>query len=339
MTGLLKRAAQVATVFALMTLNAQAQQSEAALVEAAKKEGRVTYYTSYVSPALHEAVKKAFERKYGIPVDLLNVRASELEERIRTEQSANRFTGDVIQHGQASITRLSRAGIIQPYGDVPNAANMIEGQPADAIQTGSLITAYAIMVNADLVKPEDEPKSWRDLLNPRWKDKILSDDMRALGGGFALFSAIMQEPSLGEAFHRELAKQNIVFTRDVGQSERRVARGEYPIWIPQISVNILGLKGLPVRVIVPKEGVAYVRLDQAMLKNAPHSNAARLFMNYYLSEENQTLVGSTGLVPVVRNVAEKIPKEQRVMEGAKLMGTILVETQQQYLNLSSEIYK
>jgi len=339
MKGLSKRIAQVATVFALMTLNAQAQQGEAALIEAAKKEGRVAYYTSYVSPQLHEAVKKAFEQKYGIPVDLLNVRASELEERIRTEQAAGRFTGDVIQHGQASITRLSRAGIIQPYGYVPNAANMIDSQPADAIQTGSLITAYAIMVNTNLVKPEEEPKSWRDLLNPKWKGRILSDDMRALGGGFAMFSAIMQEPTLGEAFHREFAKQNIVFTRDVGQSERRVARGEYPVWIPQVSVNVLGLKGLPVHVIVPKEGVAYVRLDQAMLKNAPHPNAARLFMNYYLSEENQMRVGSMGLVPVVKNVAERIPKEQRVMEGAKLMGTIVVETQQKYLNLASEIYK
>ena len=318
---------------------ALAQEAPAALVEAAKKEGRVAWYTSYVSPQLHEAVKKNFERKYGVTVDLLNVRASELEERLRTEQAAGRFIGDVIQHGQASITRLFRAGNVQEYGDVPNAANMIDGQKAEPHEMGSLITAYAMMVNSSMVKPDEDPKSWRDLLDTRWKGKILADDMRALGGGFAVFSATMMHPDMGEAFHRALAKQEPVFTRDIGQSERRVARGEYPIWVPQISVNVQGLKGLPVRVVVPREGVAYVRLDHGMLKGAPHPNAARLFMNYYVSEENQMLVGSMGLIPVTKGVAEKIPAGQRVMEGAKLMGTIHVETQTRWLGLASEIYK
>ena len=71
-------------------------------------------------------------------------------------------------------------------------------------------------------------------------------------------------------------------------SERRVARGEYPLWVPQISVNVQGLKGLPIRVIVPKEGVAYVRLDHGMLKNAPHPNAARVWMNYLVSKRGSS---------------------------------------------------
>ncbi len=318
---------------------AMAQEAPAAMVEAAKKEGRVVWYTSYVSPQLHDQVKKNFERKYGIPVDLLNVRASELEERLRTEQAAGRFVADVIQHGQASITRLYRAGQEQEYGDVPNTANMIEGQPAEKWEMGSLITGYSIMVNSNMVTPEEEPKSWRDLLDPKWKGKMLVDDMRAVGGGFAFFSATMGHPEFGEAYHRALVKQDLVFTRDIGQSERRVARGEYPIWVPQVSVNVQGLKGLPVRVITPKEGVAYVRLDNGMLKNAPHPNAARLFMNYYISEENQLMVASMGLLSVTKGVQEKVPQDKRVMEGAKLMGTIHVETQAQWLNLASEIYK
>ena len=301
---------------------ARAQEAPTALVEAAKKEGRVVWYTSYVSPQLHDLVKKNFEKKYGIPVDLLNVRASELEERLRTEQSAGRFMADVIQHGQASITRLFRAGQVQEYGDVPNTANMIEGQPAEKWEMGSLITGYAMMVNSNMVSSAEEPKSWRDL-----------------GGGFAGFAATMGHPEFGEEYHRALAKQDLVFTRDVGQSERRVARGEYPIWVPQISVNVQGLKGLPVRVITPKEGVAYVRLDHGMLKNAPHPNAARLFMNYYISEENQLMIASMGMLPVIKGVQEKVPPEKRVLEGAKLMGTIHVETQAKWLALAGEIYK
>ena len=333
------RLALTASALAALALTPAFAQDEAALLAEAKKEGKVAFYTSFISPPLHAAVKAGFEKKYGIPVEVLNVRASELEERIRTEQGAGRFLGDVIQHGQASITRLFRGGFVQEHGGVPNQKNMIDGQPAEPHEIGSLITGYGIMVNANLVKPEDEPRSWRDLADPKWKGKILSDDVRALGGGFAFFSAAMGEPSLGEKFHRELARNALTFTRDVGQSERRVARGEYPIWIPQISVNVQGLKGLPVRMIVPREGLAYVRLDVGMLKNTPRPNAARLFMNYYISEEHQLVVGSMGLIPVVKGVAEKIPEGQRVFPGAKLMGTIHIETQVDWLKQANEIYK
>ena len=323
---------------ALLARGASAQEAPAEMVEAAKREGRVVWYTAFASPRSHETVIKGFEQKYGIKVDLLAMRGGEFEERIRTEQAAGRFLGDVAQLGEASAKRFAEIGLSQPHGGVPNAARMIDGQPADATTMGSIINAFGMTVNTNLVPPADEPKSWRDLLSPKWKGKILSDDMRVTGGGFAMFCALMQAPGLGEEFHRALAKQDITFTRDVGQGERRVARGEYSIWIPQHSGNVGGLQGLPIRVIAPAEGVAYTRLDFSMLRGAPHPDAARLFMNYYLSEDVQLAVSSFGGIPVVKGVVEKLPAG-KVLENAKLMGTTIYATQERYLALANQIYK
>jgi iron(III) transport system substrate-binding protein len=202
---------------------AVARDIDKALIDAAKKEGKLVFYTSYVTPQMHAAVKDGFEKTFGIPVDLLNVRASEMNQRVQAEQSAGRFLGDIVQHGQASITRFTRAGNTQPMGPVAASSDLIDGQPAEESQIGSFIAAYAISVNSSMVKPADDPKSWLDLLDPKWKGKILVDDMRAAGGGNTLFSATYA--TFGEDFHRKLAANNVTISRDVGEAERRTARG------------------------------------------------------------------------------------------------------------------
>ncbi len=334
--GLRLLAAMVA--LAAMSLGASAQQADdPALVAAAQKEGKLAFYTSFLGAPFHIAAIKSFEKKYGISVELLDVRASELRERVRTEQAAGRFIGDVIQNGAATMIRSQRDGELEPHGGIANATRLNEAQPATDVLVPSYILAYGILVNTTRVKPEDEPKSWKDLLAPAWKDKILSDDMRALGGGQVMFSVL--EDAFGRAFHEKLAAQAPVFSRDVGNDERRVARGEYPLRIPQLFSNTTILKGLPVKLVIPVEGVPYIRFDMALLRNAPHPNAARLFINYYLSDEVQLIYANAGLIPVVPNLGGAIKDEMRVLTGAKLLGTTNVDTQDAMLALAKEIYK
>jgi iron(III) transport system substrate-binding protein len=322
---------------ALAVAPASARDIDKGLIDAAKKEGKLVFYTSYVTPLMHAAVKAGFEKAFGIPVELLNVRANEMNERVRVEQASGRFLGDVVQHGQASITRFDMAGNVQDMGAIAAAADLIDGQPAQPRQIGSFIAAYAISANANMLAPEARPKGWMDLTDPKWKGKILADDMRAAGGGNTIFSATYAK--LGEDFHRRLAANDIVLSHDVGEAERRVARGEYPIYMSQIASDLAGLRGLPLALIVPVEGVPYVRLDLAELKNAPHPNAARLFIEWYLSEENQKRVAAFGVLPVVKGASSALPPEALPMAQAKFMGTIEPETQQKMLDLATAIYK
>ena len=331
------RSLVVALAVLTAAMPALANEIDKGLIEAAKKEGKLVFYTSYVTPAMHAAVKDGFEKSFGIPVDLLNVRASEMNERVRTEQAAGRYLGDVVQHGQASITRFDQAGNVQDMGAVSAANGLIDGMPAQPRQIGSFIAAYAISVNANLVTPAEQPNGWLDLLNPKWKGKILADDMRAAGGGNTIFSATYA--SFGEDFHKNLAANDITLSRDVGEAERRVARGEYPIYMSQISSDLTGLRGLPLRLVVPVEGLPYVRLDLAMLKNAPHPNAARLFIEYYLGLENQKRIAAFGVLPVIKGADVALPDEVQPMAHGKFMGTIEAETQQKMLDLATSIYK
>ena len=92
---------------------------------------------------------------------------------------------------------------------------------ADDIRIPAEVISYCLMVNRNLVKPADEPKSWKDILDPRWTGKILSDDYRALGGG-AVFFVVMYD-TFGKEFHEKLAAQKPVFSRDL--AEQRAPRG------------------------------------------------------------------------------------------------------------------
>ena len=244
------------TVFACLVAVSIAWSQEAddaALVAAAKAEGKLTLYTSFLGAPFHMSAIKSFEKKYGIAVELLDVRASELRERLRTEQATGRFIGDVVQTGAATMVRSLRDNELQPHGGIPNARRLSPRQQATDVIVPSYILAYGILVNTMQVKPADEPKSWKDLLDQRWKGKIQSDDVRALGGGQVMFSVL--EDVFGRDFHGKLAAQQPIFSRDVGNDERRVARGEYPLRVPQLFSNMSMLKGLPVKFVLPQEGV------------------------------------------------------------------------------------
>jgi iron(III) transport system substrate-binding protein len=307
------------------------------VVAAAKKEGKVAFYTSFLGAKAHLDIIKTFEAKYGIAVELLDVRASEMTERIRTEQTSKRYIADVVQNGAASLIRQHREGFIQAHGGIPNANNLLAEHKASDFGVPTYVLGYGILINTNAVKGADVPKSWQDIKDPKWKGKIISDDPRALGGGNVMFSAF--QDNLGDAYNTALAQQGLVLSRDIGNDERRVARGEYPMRIPQLFSNWLALKSLPVKFIAPEEGLPYIRFDFGIMTGAPHPNAARLFINHYLSEQVQTAYVKAGLIPVVDGILDKAGEAGAELKGIKLLGTTDVDTQNKMLDRAKELYK
>ncbi len=305
---------------ALWAANATAQTSAEwdSIVAAAKKEGKVVAYSGYVSPDTHDAIARAFDRKYGIKIDYLTARGTELRERIRSEQSAGRFLGDVL-HNALTLLEITHANDkpLQPHGGIPASDRLKADFKGRA--TGHWVPIFTInygfLVNNNLVKPGEEPKGWQDLLDPKWRGKILSDETRAAGGGRVMFH--MTYDKFGADFHEKLAAQKLVFARDYRESTRRVARGEYPIYIPLILSDIVNLKGLPVRYVIPSEGVSYGSYGAAVLRNAPRPNAARLLVNFYLSDEAQTIYAKSAHGYVVDKITENLAPDIEALASVK----------------------
>jgi ABC-type Fe3+ transport system substrate-binding protein len=307
-------------------------------VEQAKHEGKVVVYNSALGAPYYLAVIKAFEQKYGIQVETLDLRASEMTERIRAEQAAGRFLGDIEQHSTSTIERQIRtSGAVEPHGEIPNVKYLRPPFVATEMYVPAWVQALGMLVNTKLVATQDQPRSWTDLLDPKWKGKILSDDPRALGGGATLFAVTAKV--YGIDFEKRLAAQMPVFSRDMRNDAMRVARGEYPLYITQIYALAGGLKGLPVKVIVPSDGSPYVQINNAMLRNAPHPKAARVFINYFLELEPQLAYANGGMIPVIQAALDRAGPDARPLVHTKLMGSPLWNEQEPMMALAREIYK
>jgi iron(III) transport system substrate-binding protein len=307
------------------------------VIDAAKKEGKVVVYDMALGAPYFIAVLKSFEAKYGIPVESLDLRASELAERIRTEQSAGRYLGDVEIITTTMIEEQRQNGdFIEKLPAIPNAANLRPPFRVNDYSVPAFVQPMGILINTRMVKEEDAPTSWNDLNDPKWKGKILSDDMRPLGSGNTMFAIL--EHQMGADFNEKLAGQKPVFSRDMRNDARRVARGEYAIYVPQIFAFTSDLKGLPVKLVIPKEGAPYAEMDLAVLKNSPHPNAARLFIQHFLSMEAQLIYANAWMPPVVAGVAERADPDAQPLANAKLLGPAKLSERPAMMTLAKKLY-
>jgi iron(III) transport system substrate-binding protein len=309
-------------------------------VAAAKAEGSVTFYTGLPGNPTTKKIGDAFQKKYGIRMDVLELRATELRERVRVERAGNRPTADVM-HTSANQTRqiAMEDGTVDKIGPLPNG-NRIRPDLQDAwvdrdLNIPTFLLNYAILINSTQVL--DPPKSWTDLLDPKWKGKILSDDFRAIGGGSSYFSVTYEK--FGREFHEKLAQQNVSFTRDMREAERRVARGEYAIYLPWLLNYLPSLKGLPVKAVVPKEGVVYLPYASSLLSKAPHPNAGRVLIDFMLSDEGQAIYASEGLLPTAAGQDKALPPDYAFLADIKLLGVSKLELTDPMVAAAKEIYK
>jgi ABC-type Fe3+ transport system substrate-binding protein len=301
-------AGAAALAVTLVALPALAQ--DAALIAAAKKEGSVTWYTTQIINQFARPAAEVFQKKYGIKVDYIRADSNEVALRLVNEGRAGKVQADVFD-GTAAVATLKKENMVLPW--VPESAKRL---PANAIDKDKYWVATNLYVltpgfNTDLVPKGTEPKTFQDLLDPKWKGKIAwnSSPTPSGAGGFTGLVLTSMGEEKGKAYLKDLAKQNIsglqVAARQVLD---QVIAGEYPIALSIFNNHavISAAKGAPSDWIKWDPAMAVFSVA-SITKDAPHPNAAKLFLDFLVSKEGQQLYRDADYMPMDPEVPAKDP--------------------------------
>ena len=290
----------LALAFSLLSTANSAYAASQALIDAAKKEGEVTWYTVQIVNQLAAPVARAFQKKYGIKVNYVRSNSGEVVLRVENEAKAGRVYCDVFD-GDATAPALKRDNLALKW--LPDEAKTFPPERVDP--EGFWIATYLSVatpsVNTDKIPEDLRPKSWEDLLNPRWKNEIAwsSADSPLAGPGFVALVMRVYGQDRGRDYLKKLARQNVaglpVANRQVLD---QVISGEYTIGL-QISNHhayFSASQGAPVAWI-PMSPAMITAITVSAAKDAPHPNAAKLLIDFLVSKEGQDIYAANGYLP------------------------------------------
>lgn len=277
-----------------------------ALVAAAKKEGTLTLYTSLAERNL-PALIEPFEKKYGIKVKVWRSGQNKVLQRVLTEASAGRNEVDAVHFGSPELEALHREKILRPVKS-PYFKELIAGAvPAHQEWAATIMQVYVQAYNTNQIKKEDLPKSYGDLLDPKWKGKL---GIEAKSEEWFATVALGMGESKGLKLFQDIVGRNDISVR-LGSSllTNMVAVGEVPLALtvyshmPQAAKD----KGAPIDWFVLQPAIARAN-GIGIARRAPHPNAALLFYEYMLSADGaQKAFASMGYVPTNSGFPSPLP--------------------------------
>lgn len=309
---LLNHRGLVAAIAIACAITLPAFAADPALVDAARKEGTVVWYSGLIANQIIRPITEGFEAKYpGIKLQGARMSSSEAALKIMNESRAGKLQADVFDN-TALAFRLMAAGLVENYK--PEAAQSFPAARKEANGAWTALNLYVMTAayNTEMVPEKDVPKTLTDLLDPKWKGRIAwtNDPTTAGPPGFIGVQLTSMGQQVGMNFLKRLAQQNIV---NVPASQRvvldQVIAGQYPLALMTFDYHsvISANQGAPVKWL-PIGPAAQLPNPIGLMKNAPHPNAAKLFLEYVLSPEGQTVFRDANYLPANPAVQPKDPK-------------------------------
>ena len=266
------------------------------LIAAAKKEGRVNYYTS-VEIGVAEKLAKAFEAKYpGITVKVERTGAERNFQRIGQEYASKIYACDTVNSSDAAhFIVWKRDGLLEACVPEDVAKHYAaEYKDPDGYFASWRVMLSPIAYNTKLVKAEDAPKSFKDLLHPKWIGKLV----KAHPGysGTIMTATHQMSRDLGWPYFEQLAKQKIMQVQSAADPAKKLVLGERAVMVDGADYGIFLMqdKGEPIAIVYPSEGTPLITGPSALMKRAPNPNAAKLFHCWSFTAEAQQLAIDVG---------------------------------------------
>jgi len=280
------------------------------LVEAAKREGKVVWYTSLALPSA-EKVAKLFEAAYpGIKVEVHRTGSQRILQRVMQELQANIKNVDVVHTSDAGHFVLLKDKKLLARHTPAGVERFPAGfKDKDGYYYGLRATVNVIAYNTQKVTAAEAPKTWKDLLDPKWKGRMVTAHPGYSG---VIATHVLALVHLhGWEYFQALAKNQLMLVQSAVDPSGVVASGERPVAVNGGEYTFYQSKkqGNPVEIVYPKEGVPLVVSPTAITSFAPHPQAARLFTDFSFTREvQQVMADSEGLYtghPDVKYPADK----------------------------------
>jgi iron(III) transport system substrate-binding protein len=259
------------------------------LVEAATKEGKVILYSAMDLP-VGEKLAKAFEAKYpGIAVQVERSGSERLFQRVAQEFSSDIHAADVINSSDAShFISWKKNGWLAPFVSEDIAQHFLpQFRDPDGMSATSRIYLSSIAYNTNLVKAEDAPKSFADLLDPKWAGKLVKG--HPAYSGTIMTATFQMVRELGWEYFEKLSKQRVMQVQSSTDPPKKLSLGERAVMADGNEYGVVLLKeaGQPVEPVYPAEGAPTISGPTGIFATAPHPNAARLFQAWLHTRETQ----------------------------------------------------
>ncbi|WP_431016202.1 extracellular solute-binding protein [Bradyrhizobium pachyrhizi] len=290
------------------------------LVAAATKEGKLVFYSSMDLP-VGEKLGKAFEAAYpGITVQIERSGSERLFQRVAQEFDSNIHAADVVNSADAShFIPWKKSGWLMPFVPEDVAKHFPDNyRDPDGMAVTTRLWLSSIAYNTNLVKAEDAPKSFADLLDPKWVGKMVKGHPAYSGTIMTATFQIVRE--LGWPYLEKLAKQRVMQVQSSTDPPKKLSLGERAVMADGNEYGIVLLKeaGQPVEPVYPTEGTPTISGPTGIFAGAPHPNAAKLFQAWlHTRETQQFFVDFTGQYSLHAQVQPKAGR--RKLSDIKLM--------------------
>ena len=286
-----RRVGALALTLVLAAIPASAQDAR---VEAARKEGKVVWYTS-LALSSSEKVAKLFEAAYpGVSVEVHRTGSQRVLQRVMQELQANLKLVDVIHTSDAGhFVLLKEKKLLLRYTPAGVDAFPSGFKDRDGYYYGLRATVNVIAYNSKIIAVSEAPRTWKDLLDPKWKGRLVTAHP-GYSGVIATHVLVLVH-LYGWDYFRQLAQNKLMLVQSAVDPSGVVASGERPVAVNGGDYTFYQTKkkGNPVEIVYPKEGVPLVVSPAAIAALAPHPNAAKLFADFTFSREVQQVLADT----------------------------------------------